>query len=196
MILYVAFLRVCVGNIRIEWMILIYLITKKDQRRLFPTACISYFHLYIFYRRLMRTARSGFSHALSTASLGREWMLSSSLLEEWKMKLKGWAVVEVWLSCRWLVDQRLLPWKTLRSIWRLLRCTSLPPPPCLHHSAGRNCFFYWKFSILGLHSKGEEGWKSRKKKSVLCFAARREAGCMCVLNIQTKEIKRICPSHR
>lgn len=78
------------------------------------------------------------------------------------------------------------PWKTLRSIWRLLRCTSLPPPPHLHHSAGRNYFFYWKFSILACIQRERKDENKRKKVFSALQLAGRLGVCVCLTYKQRK----------
>lgn len=171
MYLCIVFLREWVGNTCIEWMILIYLITKWDQRRLFPKAHTLYFQSYIFHLRVTQTIQP---HTVNSHTLF-PWGGNECLHPfHWKMKPKS---AERWNKlwrCQsspggWPPSQQFPPWVTMMNVQHCLVYV-ITTPPHLHHSFGRNYSFDWKFSILGLHSKEEERWKSKSKKkcSLLC----------------------------
>lgn len=139
---------------------------QMRSKKTFSLKHVFYFHTSVPAFSILEWPRphsthSGFSHALSMASLGREWMLSSSLLQGWEMKPR----VAEWLDKLWRGEhsvgaafpgQCLPPWMPQWVVSLVSRCTSLPPPPHLHHSFGKNYSFDWKFSMLDLYSKGEE----------------------------------------
>lgn len=164
--------------------------------------CISILHAYILTFSVLEWLRlhnhSGFSHTLLTASPGREWMLSSSSLEGGEMEPR--AAVEG-LDKLWRCEQSTVAGLSDQSLpprWQWgacnisSRCASFPPLPLRHHSFGRDYSSEWKFSMRGLHSKGEGRWNSEKKS----FPALQLDGKMvvCVFNIQKRNKKNFSAS--
>lgn len=167
-------LREWVGNTCTQWLILIYLITKRGQRRVFLKACISYFHTFIPTFSLLEWLRP-YNHT--------PWILTCSFycipgegmnafilfIGRWSPRqLKDWtsygSVSKVQVAS--LPGQHLPPGWQRRAFSIASRCTSLPPLLICIKALGGIIPLTGKFP--GLVWIQRERWKSKKKCSLLC----------------------------